>query len=440
MSALGLHDMLARLRTTKPESASVQASLDEVPVVVVSTDCCYEEGSSCKSSSDESSSDEEEQPEPTLSEVDPWEALITRSNASTAARASGGVMTHATLVKKDYTKAALERSAMAERKIVELKTSLGEEVSGHIGALELHDAVATDSPFCERGSAAATGCRPAVPTPVAEPVELSSEERHLVRWFRESHALAKDAVSTMSQMDNETYEWVDMPAHGVHTVEVPQARLREIGLVMTDGRPPTYDEPAKLYWIQDKPEDYKDKFGVWDPVGAQWRMYPKRTVVPVEQRIAPAGSGYGCDNSGVIVREKAEFSARHYGRDAMYDGTALEAGLPFILDQMEKLGADTLIGASSGWGSTDATGNRLYYTPQLRHVSIDTKVAEVAGKKYVYGWGDRRAVTPIAARATWNETNTCWIFDLGKDGTLLSGGHASSHTERERDGALRVGS
>jgi len=440
MSALGLHDMLARLRTTKPESARVQASLDEVPVVVVSTDCCYKEGSSCKSSSDESSSDEEEQPEPTLSEVDPWEALITRSNASTAARASGGVMTPATLVKKDYTKAALERSAMAERKIVELKTSLGEEVSGHIGALELHDAVATDSPFCERGSAAATGCRPAVPTPVAEPVELSSEERHLVRWFRESHALAKDAVSTMSQMDNETYEWVDMPAHGVHTVEVPQARLREIGLVMTDGRPPTYDEPAKLYWIQDKPEDYKDKFGVWDPVGAQWRMYPKRTVVPVEQRIAPAGSGYGCDNSGVIVREKAEFSARHYGRDAMYDGTALEAGLPFILDQMEKLGADTLIGASSGWGSTDAMGNRLYYTPQLRHVSIDTKVAEVAGKKYVYGWGDRRAVTPIAARATWNETNTCWIFDLGKDGTLLSGGHASSHTERERDGALRVGS
>ena len=104
-----------------------------------------------------------------------------------------------------------------------------------------------------------------------------------------------------------------------------------------------------------------------------------------------------------------------------------------------ELGAGTQVAAAAGWGSTDGTGSRIFYTPHLRHVSIDSKVPEAPGKKYVYGWADRQEVKPIAARATWDETNTCWIFDLGRDGTLLEAKGEVAATERERDAAMRGG-
>lgn len=241
---------------------------------------------------------------------------------------------------------------------------------------------------------------------------MSAEETHLLRWFRESHHLAKGAVAPHMAADA---EWVDMPVQGVHTVELTQARMREIGFVIQDGQPPTREDPATLFWQQDKPESYKTKHGVWDPVGAQWKFCPSTEVVPVEQRIAPAGVGYGCTPDGAIVRDPCSFTAESYGE--AYAGTALETGLPFIRQQIEALGAGAQVNAASGWGSMG--GGRAFYTPHLRHVAIDSSVAEAPGKKYVYTFADA-PVKPVDAHALWDATNTCWVFALDERGALLN--------------------
>jgi hypothetical protein len=237
----------------------------------------------------------------------------------------------------------------------------------------------------------------------------------------------------------EQIDWVDGSTEGVNTVEVTQARMKELGLVNADGSPPTDEEPAKLYWIQDKPVGRKAEFGYWDPVHAQWKMYPRRTVVPVEQRISPTGHGYGVGGDGALSKDNSLFTAGDYGSTTKYSDTALHAGLSSILEQIHGLGAGAQVSSTAGWGSGDAGRKKtMFYTPSLRHLQMNTDVEEKLGKKYVYSWGDNSPVKPVAAHGEWDETNTCWVFPIGADGRMHNEAEgASSCTERERDAQLK---
>lgn len=231
-------------------------------------------------------------------------------------------------------------------------------------------------------------------------VELSSEEKHIVRWFRESHALAKDAIE-IGAADDEPFEWVDMPVDdSVAVVTITQKRMQEIGLVYKNGQLPTLENPAHLFWIQAKPDGKKEQFGLWDPVGAQWKLFPGRTLVPIEQRIAPCRVGCcGYD----------EFTDADYGDGEVYTGTALEAALPHVRKQVRALPAGTRVPAASGWGFSEHSPH-AYYTPHLRHVVIDRSVPEAGGKKYVYKFPPRARVVPMEGKYEWNATNTCWVY------------------------------
>jgi hypothetical protein len=259
----------------------------------------------------------------------------------------------------------------------------------------------------------------------------------LLRWFRETHVEAKDCIDYSDAW--ERIEWVDGQSEGAHTIEVTQARMKELGLVCSDGSSPTDEEPAKFYWIQDKPVGRKAEFGYWDPVHAQWKMYPGRTVVPVEQRISPTGHGYGVGGDGALSKDNSLFTACDYGSTTNYSDTALHAGLPSILEQIHGLGPGAQVSSTAGWGSGDA-GNKktMFYTPSMRHLQMNTGVEEKLGKKYVYTWGSNSPVKPVAANGEWNETNTCWVFPIGADGRMQNEETAvPSCTERERDAQLK---
>ena len=113
-----------------------------------------------------------------------------------------------------------------------------------------------------------------LPTPETQNV-LSAEESYLKDWYDES---TKECA--------EEHLWIDGDKQDVSTVAFTQERLKEIGIDC--GKT---NQVNRLYWIQDKPEGFEDRFGHWDPVGARWRIFPNHNVVPVEQRIAPAGVG-----------------------------------------------------------------------------------------------------------------------------------------------------
>jgi hypothetical protein len=273
-----------------------------------------------------------------------------------------------------------------------------------------------------------------------ETVAMSVEEKHVLRWFRESQRSARGAACAQ-RFGNDEYEWVDMPVGpDAVTVEISQERMHEIGLVTVDGKTPTDEEPAKLFWIQDKPAAHKNKFGHWDPVGAQWCMYPGHTIVPVEQRIGPMGKGYGGTADGTRLHSAeplCTFGTAELADATPYVGTALETAVPHIVSQIEALGPATQVPVISGWGSGQ-DGAVAYYTPQLRHLALDTDVAAEAGKKYLYKWrGD--PVKPVEGAAVWDGTNTCWIYGhnggaTGNQAPCCTGYSACS--ERAKDNAM----
>lgn len=239
------------------------------------------------------------------------------------------------------------------------------------------------------------------------------EEAQVLRWFRESQRSAKEPLQRMRPDDE--YVWVDMPVGAeAIVVELTQERMQEIGLVTTDGKPPTDEEPAKLFWIQDKPAEHKDKYGLWDPVGAQWCMYPQHTVVPVEQRIGPIGKGYGSTADGARLHSAEQlcsFKAAEFKNQEPYLGTAIEPAIPHIVAQVEAMGDAFEVPVMSGWGS-NTEGTVSYYTPHLRHLAINDAIAPEPGKKYLYMWPHEH-VKPVQGHATWDETNSCWVYTKG---------------------------
>ena len=79
--------------------------------------------------------------------------------------------------------------------------------------------------------------------------------------------------------------------------------------------------------------------------------------------------------------------------------------------QIESLGDGIELPAASGWAVNEAHGV-AYYTPQLRHVQIDTSVSEAAGKKYIYGFFTKDPVKPVEGKATWDLTNSVWVYPI----------------------------
>lgn len=238
---------------------------------------------------------------------------------------------------------------------------------------------------------------------------LTAEETHLKRWYEESFVHVDEYLR-----EDEPFEMVQCDKQG-HRVVVSQQRLEDMGIA-ANGRlrcGKLAQDAVELYWIQDKPAGYKDKYGRWDPVNAQWKLFPERTVVPIEQRIAPLGKGYGGAECGreMVCNPSDTFTFEDYGDESQYTDTALEPGLPHILDQIEALGEGVALPVANGW-AVNPSNHVAYYTPQLRHVQIDTAVGEAAGKKYVYGFYTKNPVRPIEGEATWDATNSVWAFPI----------------------------
>lgn len=294
-------------------------------------------------------------------------------------------------------------------------------------------ASADDKRGCCTGAPLSTRIHPVAEERLAA-AKLSSEEKLLVQWFRESHSMAKDAIEMDAPAD-EPFEWADMPVdESVAVVSVTQERMQEIGLVLQNGQPPTRETPARFFWIQAKPTAAKGQFGLWDPVGAQWKLYPGRAVVPIEQRIAPCGVGCGGADT---------FTDADYDDDEVYAGTALEAALPHVRAQVRLMPKGSRVPVASGWGAS-AHSKHAYYTPHLRHVAIDRSIPEAGGKKYVYKFPAGARVAPTPGDYTWNSTNSCWVYRtraVGSSSALKSTPHNATglaeHTEHSRDAAMK---
>ena len=261
---------------------------------------------------------------------------------------------------------------------------------------------------------------------------MNSEETHLKQWFDEAFMKVD-----MHMHEHESTKWIQCDVEG-HRVVMSQQRMREVGIVMEDGSLPLTQDPAQLYWIQDKPEGFKNKFGVWDPIGAQWRIFLERNIVPIEQRIAPLGKGYGATPGNKAHEEMDTFKLCDYGNDSQYTDTALEPGLPYILSQIESLGTDVELSAGTGW-ATNPANNVAYYTPLLRHVQIDASVSESAGKKYVYGFFTAPPVKPVEGDAQWDATNSVWVYAMNKRCDTRFG-TPFKYCERLRDKQIARGS
>ena len=247
-----------------------------------------------------------------------------------------------------------------------------------------------------------------LPMPVVR-VALSAEEQHLKNWFTEA-----------TQDCAEEFVWVNSDLEDSIKVHFSPERLREVGI----------ESPSDhLFWIQDKPDEFADRFGHWDPVNARWRLLLKHTVAPIEQRIAPLGVGYGAHQTGEPCCDTDSFLSHEYNSNALvYKDTGLEPGLEYISTQLKTLPEATSIPATSGWGS-DSMGQKTYYTPHLRHVFIDQAIQEEDGKRYVYHPG-KRPVKPMAIEAEWSSANSCWVFSPERVETV-------EMVEREADDLLR---
>ena len=294
---------------------------------------------------------------------------------------------------------------------------------------------------------------------------LSRTEIHLRRWFRESHPKSLSHISHCPDTtlhasgdahDRKCVVHCEKTGSSAHVTELTHKRMREIGMVFSDGSLPKGPDPMQFFWIQAKPDAYKETFGRWDPIDASWTMHTDRTVVPIERRYAPLDCGYGTnpndDPTGGVVDSHDYF--RDYEDVGIYDGTGLEPGLEYLQQQAEQMGEGVMLGTEQGWGKS-GVGDCLYFTPQLRHVEIDHSVTSknVANKQYVYGWfGTSNPVQPAPCKGFraehpdhpnlvhplghWDSTNACWVFPL-EDGKLAPVGVITSDTERERDVDMR---
>lgn len=288
---------------------------------------------------------------------------------------------------------------------------------------------------------------------------ITRAEMHLLRWFRESHSGAayrsnvQDHASSDSPVDTVVVQCATTGPKA-HVTMITETRMREIGMVLSDGRVPAGAPSRPLYWIQAKPDELKTFFGRWDPLAASWTFHKKRVVVPIEARYAPVGVGYGTNphpegDETSLVNTPSYFA--DCGPATLYHGTGLEPGVDFIQSQASQLVDGCFLGSQQGWGSASA-GDALYYTPHLRHVEIDRQMADdgIADKQFVHGWFNSDPVLPeISAlfrtksdeipqpHGIWNSTNSCWIFPL-KNGEFTAHRYGSAvQTERECDTRLK---
>lgn len=302
------------------------------------------------------------------------------------------------------------------------------------------------------GSDAASAMTRAITTKKTHPV--TRDEVHLLRWFRESHPSSLDHCPEHKahSTDDNPSDVIKAPCtktgSAAHVTTLSHDRMRSLGMTHSDGSLPSGPDPMPLYWVQAKPEEFKTKFGRWDPVEASWLVHTQRDIVPIERRYAPVKCGAGTDKNG-IVKTSDYFVG--YDDTSVYKGTGLAPAVECIQKQALQLKSGTMLGAEQGWG-TSKLGDALYYTPQLRHVEIDTSVTSdsVADKQFVYGWfglnlpvqpepcqgfaADGSEDQPGArfAKGVWNSTNSCWVFPL-TDGSLSPSGVIECDTEAERD-------
>jgi hypothetical protein len=211
------------------------------------------------------------------------------------------------------------------------------------------------------------------------------------------------------------------------------------GALWVEGEPPPADSAdASLFWPMPKlnadfgtPDgariNYRQCFGLWDPLRGEWYYFPERRVVPIDTRTAPVHHGLGAATAPAngVYRPYHPEARLHGGRagdihpppeqrwDAAYAGTGLR---PEMLDAVrneavEQRKEDSLfygrdvgplnVISASGWGGkylgpekteatplgglsvedvlrpeqvVDSPGYNLlsrvvHYTPNLRHVA-----------------------------------------------------------------------
>jgi len=183
--------------------------------------------------------------------------------------------------------------------------------------------------------------RPSSARPVGNRDPPTREEMHLMRWFRESHpqslAHCPDGAPHAAGDPAQTTQMVccSKTDESAHCSMMSHKRMRFLGMVLPDGSLPNGPDPMPLYWLQAKPDEFKEQFGRWNPVSASWTMHKNRSVVPIERRYAPLECGYGTNPETTptsngkpddgVVKSHDFFS--EYEDTAIYDGTGLEPGV-----------------------------------------------------------------------------------------------------------------
>ena len=291
-------------------------------------------------------------------------------------------------------------------------------------------------------------------------------ERHLVRFWQESEPYALGARNRELYSATEIID-VQRGSPEVEAIEfkLSNARAKELGIVYSNdprvcersarhlrGEPPPNDGVLSMWWIMPKPGNayqfkdvngvptgavtrYKDCFGVWDPLNAEWRLYPERAIVKVDSRTAPFGAGYGTypgeRPGGQILNREVVFEPVPPADQPLYIGTALQASMAAYAAV-----SDDLLGRSAqGWGRPFAGGRAAigmrpprerkilsmreeltlapasrvrYYTPLLRHLNADPGVLAANQAEILDAKGaPRKMLVPRG------------FYALGSDGMVL---------------------
>ena len=376
---------------------------------------------------------------------------------------------------------------------VNAKRSQNPEASSRCDAMSLlTDRVLSD--------ALATHRRPARNWARPQTVRLTTAEKFLLQWFNESQPYAAGAGGRTDLLNmvldaREFRVRVDpaslAPAVAARrearkrrmSFTISRRRMAEIGMVcsvlpekaallqqlgnglLVAGEPPPGPEQMTLYWVQPKDDgyyeftdpdgrknggfiQYKHCFGMWDPLRGEWLYFPRRGVVPIEDRHAPIGEGYAFRETGEgkqLERYSSVYTPHPPERDHLYRGTGLTSGklaelrAENLRDSVEANEAVNML-AESGWGSqhfgpatsqaspTYRPGYRfpagtapvddeglpivrdpdlqtvVYYTPNLRHVELLVARELPADWTPVYIQGEDRIIPDTIPGA----------FDTGK--------------------------
>ena len=274
-----------------------------------------------------------------------------------------------------------------------------------------------------------------VRTPETPKSRMDAVESHLLRMWQESEPLSLGARNRELYSRTELIVVVSGASSIVNNIPVrmTRERMKEIGMVFSNdprvcsrgeghlrGEPPPAggDDTMTLYWILPKPigfYDFVDKdgkatgkrvplqecFGVWDPLRAEWRLYPERRVVPSRLRTAPIGHGYatypGEARGEQLGDSPVSFDPIDESQLSYYNGTVLRN----MFSAMKKLETHSLTTSVDGWGSVFMGGKSLeghklsrqhhvftmreelslapaarvrYFTPLLRHMQRDPGV------------------------------------------------------------------